>query len=848
MKSIYHKFHAAGDRKLVREWKKSLTAAAKAGDMSETVGFQKFVENKFDKKTAQKIITRQKRNLNYSAAREYDNIQESFANSLIKKHNDADKLLYSREGILKKTRLNYEHGVGKKLYDQMGNPDIGLDKLDAKINKAFNKIIDNNLSLKAAKKSGYLTRYSPITQMISEMSGAGNSQIIQEALLKNPRFKDKEFLETFKYLNRTHAKDFIGMPFDEAFEYAKYRQGGLDIKGLVSYSTRYQTPENNILNFAIRHANRHFRDGTKSQVQFYKLRADGTKGAPVKWEDLPKNKEGNRVLDVNKVGFDYKNQFFHRNNLKTKGYRSGLFDEVYAMSGKNRLLVPDPNDPSKKITLKRLLQLTGDKLTVGHDEALGGVKGSPFKSLRIQGGKLNTALFHAYDKIQNKDLRKLILNQLEGQFKGLSGGDYQKAFIEGKIAEAKKAITSSDTLYRQAGAQIITDPKGEWLKWSQRKQAELFRVAGIKAKDISALNEMNDTQKISMLKKLGYKCRLQGGAGESVTCYMKDVEKTRADLRSPNVEVRAKALTKQRGALKIASKIPQIGKILKTGIQAGTAAITAPLKWLGLTAPIGYAIEGLVEGAFYDNARRKGYTHEQAFAETFTPRLAYEGFQGKSTKDVPWYGGAETLLEQELIGDPKQNPKVAQYVDALKEQDRIYDLIGKKEVLKDQPTTTDETLFIPGDLAAASTDVHDLARSGAYRRVDQTLKPESMAAQAYETAVERQKGRQDQRRREYLEKYDPGALKYEERTLSTPRQLEKRYEAMEEKYPTYTREQLEKVLEGWGVNTPWDAGFASGVKGYDEMGEWLKTHDKYKTMEAGVANVAEGGIIGLLKK
>jgi len=353
---------------------------------------------------------------------------------------------------------------------------------------------------------------------------------------------------------------------------------------------------------------------------------------------------------------------------------------------------------------------------------------------------------------------------------------------------------------------------------------------------------------MKFLKDLGYKCRLAGGAGESVACYMKDVEKTRADMKSSNVEVRAKALTKQRKALQLASKMPQIGKILKTAIQAGTAAITTPLKALGLTSGMGYAIEGIVEGGFYDNARRKGYTHEQAFAETFSPRLIKEGVEGKSTEDVPWYGGAETLLEQELIGDPKQNPKVAQYVDALKEQDRIYDLIRKKEVLKDQPTTTNETLFIPGDLAAASTDVHDLARSGAYRRVDQTFKPESMAAQAYETAVERQKGKQDQRRREYLEKYDPGALKYEERTLSTPRQLEKRYEAMEEKYPTYTREQLEDVLEAWGIDTPWNAGFASGVKGYDEMGEWLKTHDKYKTMEAGVANVAEGGIVGLLKK
>ena len=77
---------------------------------------------------------------------------------------------------------------------------------------------------------------------------------------------------------------------------------------------------------------------------------------------------------------------------------------------------------------------------------------------------------------------------------------------------------------------------------------------------------------------MGIRCRRSTGGGETVACYMSDVEKTRADMKSPNVEVRAKALTKQRGALKIASKIPQIGKILKTGIQAGTAAINCTIK------------------------------------------------------------------------------------------------------------------------------------------------------------------------------------------------------------------------------------------------------------------------------
>ena len=259
------------------------------------------------------------------------------------------------------------------------------------------------------------------------------------------------------------------------------RQGGLDVKGMLSYTTRYQNPESNIMNFAVRHANRHFRDGTKPQVQFYKLRADGTKGAPMPWDKLPKNRDGNRILDLKKVGFEYKNQFFHRNNLKTKGYKSGLFDEVYAMSGKNRLLVPDPNDPSQKITLKKLLQTTGDKLTVGHDEALGGVKGSPFKSLRLQGEKLNSALFNAYDKIQNKDLRARVLHSLEGQFKGLSGDDYQKAFIEGKTKEAKDILSGKidlskkGTLYRDAGQKIVDDPV--FKTFSPKKQREAMRIA-----------------------------------------------------------------------------------------------------------------------------------------------------------------------------------------------------------------------------------------------------------------------------------------------------------------------------------------------------------------------------------
>ena len=476
--------------------------------------------------------------------------------------------------------------------------------------------------------------------------------------------------------------------------------------------------------------------------------------------------------------------------------------------------------------------------------------------------------------IQNNNLKALnnmskeaaeMYNTIAVKYK-LSSTD--KNPIGGKMLERiTKGDPLSNTLLRDA------DLLMKQYVASGGEKRESFKHLDPDVKKTIKLYQSGDVKGgIQLLKKMGYgkHCKASGGrvgfaeagavTGE-MKCIMGDVEKTRADMKSSNVEVRAKALTKQRKALQLASKLPGIGKILKTGIQMGTAAITKPLKALGLTAPIGYAIEGIVEGGFYDNARRKGYSHKQAMAETFTP-----GLIAGRPHDVPWHGGSEKLREKELYGvreapkilddgtivpgdliPGKVQPKVKQYVDALKEQDRIYDVIGRKEELKGEPTTTDETLFIPGDLAGASADVQDLARSGAYRRVDQTLKPESMASQAYETAVEQQLGKDLQRKKEYLEEYDPGALEREEKILSRPRQLEKRYDAMEERFPTYTREQLDEMLKAWGANTPWNLGFESGVKGYEQMAEWLKTHDKYKDMEAGVANRATGGIASLKK-
>ena len=470
-------------KKLIKEWEKTLTdAIKKKGSLSKTVGFYTFLNNKFkDEVRAKSIQARALNNLNYRSKDRYSEIQENFARSLIEEHNKADKLLYKRGEIFNKTRIDKNSALGQSLLETMNDPKIGLDDIDKKINKAFDKIVNGEVILKKTKNVGVLSKYSLVPQMIGEISGVRNIESITRALQANPKFKDKNFVQVFTYLNRSGlAKDFIGSSFDEVFEYAKYRQGGLEVKGLLSYTTRYQNPESNILNFAVRHANRHFRDGTSEQslVKFYKKRANGTKGAPINFENLPRDRDGNRILDLNKVGFEYEGQFFHKENLKTKGFKSGLFQEVYDLSGKNRLKVPDPNNPSKKITLQQLLKMTGDKLTIGHDEATGGVKGNPFNNLQLQGNKLNTALFNAYDKIQNKQLRKLILNEL--QLVVPKGVDYETAFINKSIEDAKNIVnTTSDTLYRKSGKNVIANLSEDFFLKSEPFKKEAMRVAGI---------------------------------------------------------------------------------------------------------------------------------------------------------------------------------------------------------------------------------------------------------------------------------------------------------------------------------------------------------------------------------
>jgi|GEM_PF-3580281 len=334
----------------------------------------------------------------------------------------------------------------------------------------------------------------------------------------------------------------------------------------------------------------------------------------------------------------------------------------------------------------------------------------------------------------------------------------------------------------------------------------------------------NPKEQVKLFKKMGYRCNKSGGGAEDVACYLDDAKQTRADLKSSDINVRAKAITKQRNALNVAKKLPEIGKVLRRVGQGTLAGVTGTLKALGFTSPIGYAIEGAVEGGIYDYYRKKGYNHEQSLAETFTP-----GIVTGRPKGVPWYGGAEKLLEKELIGDPQQNTKVLQYLDALKDQEQFYDAFGRKQLglQKQRSDITDK----------ASADIQDLYRSGRVSNINRIMNPESMASQAYNTAVERQLGLQDQRARDYkAENYaqtEPSEFMQEQK-------LKDRNKAMLEMFPMYTQEEADDMYKKFKIEKPENFNidvFNQVMRDQDKMNYFA---DNFRTEKAGggIAKVA----------
>ena len=482
---------------LKNEWRKTLSK-------KDPVPWKNFLEKKFPE-GAEAIRKRIEAKKNFFPAKEFSVVgdkkrQDRLAEieKLKEAHQKSDKFLYDAKSVSKKLKINLtrkDHAAELDLIDT-------FDSREDKIRKAFDKITSGNMKLYKPKRtaSGNITAMNPVYKIISDIVSnpelsarySTDARIINKALENHQPYLDIK--DDFDYFAQNESSNFIGQNFKDGLEYAKYKRGGLDIKNTGNFSKVYALPEKNVVEFAIRNAYVNFKRGNivdpKEAVELFYLKKDGTQGDPVDFNDLPRDKKSRaRILNSDKIGFTYKGEFYNKKNVKTKGYKSdgsGVFNEVYEMSQKGRTLVPDPNSSTgEQITLKQLLGDTGDKLTIGHNDAKGGVAGSPFTDLRLEGAKFNASIFQAYDKVKDPKAREMIINNLQGKFKDLSGPKYEKAFIESKSQLAKdvfnnpEATSQLPTYYRGAGQKVLADMGKDFFSQSDDFKKEVSRVADI---------------------------------------------------------------------------------------------------------------------------------------------------------------------------------------------------------------------------------------------------------------------------------------------------------------------------------------------------------------------------------
>ena len=384
--------------------------------------------------------------------------------------------------------------------------------------------------------------------------------------------------------------------------------------------------------------------------------------------------------------------------------------------------------------------------------------------------------------------------------------------IYGKNVFPSKIQKDMDRFYRttglslDVGSNVTLEQAAEGLKGDKKSQADILKRMGFKCK---------------YAKADGGRIGLSTGSGrcDDPASYTDDINKTRQDLKSTDVRVRAAANAKLNKGLQVAKTLPKIGTFLRRVGQATVGGVSKALQATGLTAPVGLAIEGIAEGGVYDYFKKQGYTDKQALSETFFP-----GIVSGRPEGVPWYGGAETLLEKELVGDEpgrQFQPKVAQYVDALKDQEQVFDAFGRLE--QGQQASRKDIID------AAQADIQDLNRSGTISRINQIMDPESMASRAYQTAVERQAGAQDQRARDYM------AENYIQRDPSdfAEQQLQKeRNEAMLQMFPSPTPELIQQMYpEQSRLLTA--EGYKNVMKSLDDFQKQRYFADNFRLEKAG---------------
>ena len=393
--------------------------------------------------------------------------------------------------------------------------------MEDKLSKALTYMVENNVTIIDPKKvkipgSGAAReKASPIRKMMHYLAGGGSEKNLNDALKINPWYQSQNFKvgdttkNTFNYLSATYAKDFIGQPFNDAYDFVLQRRGRITLKGM----SKQPLPENLIWEFAARSAQRNFTDGVP--IDQWPVKILDKNGKVVDLGKFPVDSTGRKIIDTTNFQFEYNGEIFNRKNLKTKGVQSGYFNDIYKISSQlNDYLkqpVPDPDNPKKTISLGELFYKTEGRIfpTVGHDDARGGVKKRPFNSFKILTNVENQALFNAYDKIKSPKLRKDVVNFIYGETKGLRGDKYKQAWIDKNVPFITEYIKTGQGLeqtpYKQAVSMPPEDLQKALASFASNPQCTIFIRKPKAAADGGRIGYQTGTVSLSDCAKDGAK-------------------------------------------------------------------------------------------------------------------------------------------------------------------------------------------------------------------------------------------------------------------------------------------------------------------------------------------------------
>jgi len=367
----------------------------------------------------------------------------------------------------------------------------------------------------------------------------------------------------------------------------------------------------------------------------------------------------------------------------------------------------------------------------------------------------------------------------------------------------------------------------------------------------TGVSNIVEDQKIQakVLRKMGFKCKFAGSNGGLGSCddpasYIDDINKTQADINSDDPTVRNKAIVKNRKALEIAKTIPKIGKFVQKAAQVGASIITTPLKALGLTSPIGVAIEGAVEGGIYDYYRAQGYNHNQAYAETFTPKTvtdaagitdtgvgALEGAQ--KLLDAEKFGAVQYDIEGNEIGIKTGNPKglAKQYSDLYKNYEQEYNKYANIANSLDQIKSYGgpDLNNLEQQLKIQTANVNQAANA---------IKPGTPAYEAFQIAEENQAGRMDNRRREYLEKTRGTSEPSEFQNLKKEKE---RGKEMIEMFPMYTPEITDSMYKQANIKQPenFDYNYFNNMMRDQDKMDYFADNFRLEKASGGIASLTK---------